>query len=136
MPISFNKNPAILPLNLTTTGFSDKLQQSIHPITRLLLLLLTIWIFAPEWLHLLDETAASVDQSVWLLIILSLITFLVILIICWWLMQYLWNNKFMPAPRQLAIHFKTLTLWQQISFYWASFALLLLTASICLVAIC
>lgn len=136
MSISFNKNPAILSLNLTQPGFSGKLQKSIHPVTRLLLLLLTIWIFAPEWLRLLDETAASVDQSVWLLIILSLITFLVILLICWWLMQYLWNSKFMPAPHQLALHFKTLTLWQQISFYWASFALLLLTASICLVAIC
>lgn len=136
MSILFNNNPIILPLSLKKQGFSLKLQQSIHPVIRLLLLLLTIWIFAPEWLHRLDETAASVDQSVWLLIILSLITFLLILLICWWLMQYLWSSKTMPTPHQLALHFKTLTLWQQISFYWACFALLLLTASICLVAIC
>lgn len=32
--------------------------------------------------------------------------------------------------------FNTLMLWQQLSFYWASFGLLLLAASICLAAIC
>lgn len=42
----------------------------------LFLILLFLWCFAPPWLRVFDETAGNIDQSIWLLVLLSLISFL------------------------------------------------------------
>jgi len=44
----------------------------------LFLCLLLLWFFAPLLLQRIDQTVGNVDQSIWLLIILSLISFLLI----------------------------------------------------------
>jgi len=98
--------------------------------------LLLAWYFGPEGLHYVNETAGSIDQSIWLLILLSIITFLLFSALCWWLLKQLWLSLGLPALDQMVLQFNTLTLWQQLIFYWASFALLLLAASLCLTAIC
>ncbi|MBB6503017.1 hypothetical protein [Pedobacter cryoconitis] len=98
--------------------------------------LLMVWCFAPLWLHKIDETAGNIDQSIWLLVILSLISFMLITGLCWWLLQKFWLAAGLPSFRTMVSQFNTLSLWQQLGFYWASFALLLLVASVCLSAIC
>lgn len=102
----------------------------------LFLFLLFLWCFAPPWLRVFDETAGNIDQSIWLLVLLSLISFLLVVGLCWWLLQRVWQLIGLPLFSDMVSQFNTLLLWQQLSFYWASFALLLLAASVCLAAIC
>ena len=98
--------------------------------------LLLLWFFAPLLLQRIDQTVGNVDQSIWLLIILSLISFLLICGLCWWLLKKIWLAVHLPDMIIMVSQFKTLALWQQLSFLWGSFALLLLAAIGCLVAIC
>lgn len=102
----------------------------------LLLVLLAIWFIPPAMMHRLDPTAATVDQSIWLLIILSLITFLLIIALCWWLLNMYWRLLGLPPISLMVSHFNLITLCQQFVFYFISFALLLLAALGCLIAIC
>lgn len=102
----------------------------------LFLFLLLLWGSSHLWLHRIDETAAGVDQSIWLLIILSLSTFLLLSALCWWLLQRFWLSAGLPPLKIMVSQFDTLSLWQQLGFYLASFSLLLVAASVCLNAIC
>jgi hypothetical protein len=101
----------------------------------LLIVLLLLWFLMPGWLHSIDETAGNISQDIWMLLLLSLISFILILTICWWLLKRLWAGAGLPTFNQMVLQFKTLPIWQQLSFYWGSFALLLLTALGCLNAI-
>jgi len=109
--------------------------KKIEPLVLFLLLLLG-WSYGPGWLRLVDETVGNVDQSIWLLILLSLMTFLLISSLCWWLLQRFWLLAGLPSFVLMVSQFKTLQLWQQLSFYWLSFATLLLAALGSLMAIC
>jgi hypothetical protein len=102
----------------------------------LFIMLLLLWTFAPLGLHHLDESAGSVDQSIWLLILLGMICFLLISALCWWLLQIFWAALGLPNLKWMVLQFNSLELCQQLSFYWASFALLLLVAMGCLCAVC
>ena len=102
----------------------------------LFICLLLIWCFAPLLLHQLDQTVGNVDQSVWLLVLLSMISFLLMCAVSWWLVKQFWLAMGLPHINTMVSQFKKLALWQQLSFLWASFALLLLAAVGCLVAIC
>lgn len=99
-------------------------------------LLLLIWFVTPGWLRYIDPTIAVPDNGIWLLIILSLIAFLILLGLCLWLLHLFLVKTGLPALSTMVSQFKTLMLWQQLGFYFACLALLLLAASTCLVAIC
>jgi hypothetical protein len=98
--------------------------------------LLALWFLVPGWLRHLDQRSGSIDQSIWLLIILSMICFLMIVGISWWLLSRFWRLLKLPSLKFMVSQFNTLTLWQQLSFYWGSFALFLLAALGCLSVIC
>ena len=102
----------------------------------LFVLLLLCWFFLPGLLHQIDETAGNVDQSIWLLVVLSLIGFMLICGLCWWMLKYFWMILELPSIDKMVSQVKFLPLGQQLSFYYASFALLLLAAMGCLLAIC
>lgn len=102
----------------------------------LLLLLLSVWISFPVYIHQADPTAGTVDQSIWMLVTLSLIVFLLILALCWWLLQLYWKLLDLPQLYSIVSQFNTLTLWQQLLFFWLSFVSLLLAALGCLASIC
>ena len=101
-----------------------------------LLFLLVLWFFAPVWLRTIDATAGSVDQGIWLLIILSLIAFMLVTGLCWWLLHRFWLTLGLPPLTQLVSQFNSLALWQQLGFFWLSFLSLLLAAFASLIAIC
>lgn len=130
-------NPKIMPLYVP-----DEREAPPAPIVirwereLLFLILLLLWYFVPSWLHLVDETVGSVDQSIWLLILLSLISFLLLSALVWWLLKKSWARLKLPSIGLMVSHFNNLTPWQQLSFYWASYALLLLAALGCMIAIC
>ncbi|MCX2483749.1 hypothetical protein [Pedobacter sp. MR2016-24] len=96
----------------------------------LLGILLLLWWRLPAMLQNADGTTGSIDQSIWILIILALISFLLVTALCWWLLQYSWQSLGLPEIQTMVSQFNTLALWQQLSFFWASLALLL-GAAVC-----
>ena len=102
----------------------------------LFVVLLLLWTTASKWLHHVDGTAAGVDQSIWLLVILSMLAFLLMASLCKWLLDRFWILAGLPPLSIMVSQFHTLNLCQQLGFYWACFAALLLAASICLGGIC
>lgn len=102
----------------------------------LLSFLLTIWFLTSLWLEAIDPSAVILAQNMWLFVILGLIAFLLVLALSLWLLHLFWRKMRLPPVSIMVSQFKTLALWQQLSFYFACFALLLLAASACLIAIC
>ncbi|WP_083252188.1 hypothetical protein [Pedobacter steynii] len=99
-------------------------------------ILLSIWTFSPVLLRFADDTAGNIDQSIWLLIVLSLMSFLLITGLSWWILQRFWFMSGLPSILSMVSQFNTLLLWQQISFFLASFALLLMSSTGVLIALC
>ena len=99
-------------------------------------LLALLWVTGTRALESDPMAAAMDDRNLYLLIIMSLICFLGLLSLCWWLLQIAWRSLKLPAINSLVMDFKDLELWQQLGFVWASFALLLLAAVGSLMAIC
>jgi hypothetical protein len=102
----------------------------------LFIALVLLWFLFPRMIQYNDPTAGVIDQSIWLLVLASVISFLFIIGICWWLLKHFWMSLDLPSLQHLFSHFKSMELWQQLGFLWASFALLLLAALGSLMAIC
>jgi hypothetical protein len=102
----------------------------------LVILLLVVWFIFPLWLRSDDPTAGYIEQNIWLLIVLSLITFLMVIGLCWWLLKRFWTMTGLPDFNKLILKFNHLTSCQQLSFFFACFALLILAAMSCIDAIC
>jgi hypothetical protein len=100
--------------------------QIIYILTMMVLLL--VWYLGPRLLQMLDATAGSVDQSIWLLIVFAAISFLIMVNLSWWLFKYTWNKLGFPSIQFIISLFDLLSPWQQLSFSLASFALVLLAA--------
>ncbi len=95
-------------------------------------LLLLIWFTAPQIMQFEDSNTGYIDPSIWLLVLLALICFLILLPLCWWLLQRFWMVIGLPTLGLMVSQFKLLKLWQQLGFYFSCFALLLLTGLGCL----
>lgn len=92
------------------------------------LMMLFAWFALPKMMHSGDVTTGYIDQSIWLLILLSLISFLLTVGLCWWVLQRFWLNTGLPGLNSMVLNFRDLELWQQLGFYFACFAVLLLAA--------
>jgi hypothetical protein len=90
--------------------------------------LLVTWVVGPHLLHYYDSTSRSIDQSILLLIVLALICFMLLLSLCWWIFKNVWKVIGLPGLHMMVSQFNLLSPWQQLSFFWASFALVLLAA--------
>jgi len=108
----------------------------VPEIVLLLVTLIMLWPVAARLISNGDATAGYVDPSIWLLVLMSVICFLALVGLCWWLLDRLWESLELPDLKNLVLQFKNLQLWYQLGFFWASFALLLLAAVGCLTAIC
>ncbi|MBB5436913.1 hypothetical protein HDC92_000577 [Pedobacter sp. AK017] len=81
------------------------------------------------------EMSAGINQSIPLLVILGLITYLLLLEMSWWLFNRFLSRMGYPPVEAMVLQFKELQQWQQLSFLWALYALLLLAGAICMAAI-
>ena len=124
----------ILPKIPAIPGITG-LKNSLQPLIIFLLLLL-IWLVSPVLIQRIEPTADTTSFGVWILVILSLIVFLIIQALCWWLFNFYWQRLGLPPVTAILSHFNTLSLWQQLMFLWVSFASLLLAALGCLISIC
>lgn len=94
----------------------------------LVAILILIWPIAQYAVTSMDATIGFIDPNIWLLFFLSLICFMVLTGLCWWLLQRFWMSLGLPAIGNMVVQFKELCVWQQLGFYWASFVSLLLAA--------
>ena len=108
----------------------DRLQA--HQEHVLFVLLLLAWFAGPL---LAGDDRALVTDGLWQLVLLSLITFLMIVGLSWWLLLRFWSGLGLPGLDHMVGHFKQMKSWYQIGFYLGCFALLLLAASLCLIAV-
>jgi hypothetical protein len=99
------------------------------------LIMLLLWFTAPKLMELGDSTTGYIDQSIWMLVLLAVISFLLMVGLCWWLLQRFWKVVGLPGLGTLILQFNSLQLWQQLVFWLASFALLLLAAVGALIAV-
>jgi len=108
---------------------------SIYEPRLLFLFLLIAWSTMPQWLEMETE-AGSINGSIWLLIVISLITFLIVCALSFWLIQQFWSRLGLPQIEHMVSQFNTLTSWQQLSLFSLYFVSVLLAALGCLIAIC
>ena len=121
-------------LNLTTS--SRSIYEALK-IVLLLTILALLWPFAQQMVFNSDETAGYIDPgSMVQLLLMSLITFIVIVVLSGWLLQRFLAAQNLPGMAIMVLQFRKLELWQQLGFYWASFALLLLAAAMSVMAVC
>jgi len=120
-------------LKLALTALVPKKQM----LEKLLLAIILVlgWHTLPKVLKTIEPTAALLDAGIWQLILLALFCYMGLLQLSWWLLYRFWQSLGLLKLTDMVSLFKQLTSWQQLSFFWASFALLFLAAIACLAAI-
>ena len=83
-----------------------------------------------------DMTTGYIDPSIWLLILISIICFLALIALSSWIVLRLWAIAGLPSASRIVSQFNYLEPCQKLSFLFAAYALLLLAAVGCLLAIC
>jgi hypothetical protein len=91
-------------------------------------LLVSLWPVIKHFVNGAGETVGYIDPNIWLLILISLFTFMIVIGLCWWLLQQFWLSLGLPKLESMVLQFKDFALWQQLGFYWLCFASLVLAA--------
>lgn len=127
---------AVAGMDFNTLNGEPYLKRKVNYTGYLLtVILLLLWPFAQGMVTNGDERIGVIDPNIWMLMMLSVIYFMVVTALCWWVLQRFWLSLGLPGLGIMVLQFKALESWQQLSFYWASFALLLLTMQGVLTAI-
>lgn len=99
------------------------------------LILLLVWFSAQKLMIFIDSTAGQIDPSIWLLVLLAMISFLLMLTLCWWLLKRIWVYMRLPGLDEIFMEFNGLDVWEKLKFVLGLFALLLLGAVGALIAV-
>lgn len=102
----------------------------------LLIALLLFWPFGQQLMMDLDVNAGYIDPGIWLLLLLSIIAFLILVGLSYWMLQCLWKGLGLPEIDIMVLQFRKIELWQQLGLLWACFVSLLFAGVGCLIAIC
>ncbi|WP_316820847.1 hypothetical protein [Pedobacter gandavensis] len=102
----------------------------------LLIALLLLWPIGQQMIMSMDVNAGYIDPGIWLLLLLSIITFLVMVGLSFWLVKGLWKGLDLPEKHIMVLQFKKMEIWQQLGLLWACFVSLLFAGVGCLIAIC
>lgn len=121
-------------LLLSRAGYVLNLLNEIKKEHRLMLVLLALWGIVTK-VFSSPEMSAGINQSVPIMIVIALITFLILLYLCWWLLDRYWQRVGLPGIEILVLQFKRIRAWEQLGFYWLCFALLLLAGLGCLAVV-
>nr|WP_162988915.1 hypothetical protein [Pedobacter schmidteae] len=96
---------------------------------------LLLWFLGPKLFALPNGNSEEIATSIGLMVLLSMITFALVLGLVGWLMHRFWLNMGLPALEEMVLEFRTLELWEQLKFSVALFALLLLACVGCIIAV-
>lgn len=97
-------------------------------------ILLVLWVVVTLFFSS-PELSAGINQSIPLMVVLSMITYLILMEISLWLFNRFLMRMGCPPIEEMVLKFKELGEWQQLIFLWACYALVLLAGAICLSAI-
>jgi hypothetical protein len=106
----------------------------LKPLLVLIILILS-WPLLQMLLISNDQTTGYVDPSIIILIVLSLMCFIGMVGLCGWLFKKAIKSVGLPIIDNMVSQFNTMAIWQQVGFYYASYALLLLAGVGCLAAV-
>ena len=120
-------------INMSASGDVDV---EVIKAVLLFVILVLLWPVLQQVVILGDPTMGPVDPNLLVLILISLICFLGLVGLCWWLVRKVLVVYGLPEIGDLVLQFDELVLWEKLRLYLASFALLLLAAVGCLMAIC
>lgn len=101
---------------------------------RLVMVLMMLWSVVTHFFSS-EEFSAGINKSVPIMIVIGLITFLILLYLSWWLLERFWERVGLPGIGTMVVQYKEMLIWQQLGFYWLSFALVLLAGLGCLAAV-
>lgn len=99
------------------------------------IILMLIWYSVPKVFAIFDSTIGTIDQSIWMLVVLSFICSLMTVGLSWFLLKWTWSSLGLPVLRVMVLQFKDLELWIQLGFFFASFCLLVLAGTGALIAV-
>lgn len=100
----------------------------------LLGLLLVLWVMISLFFSS-PEMTAGINQTIPLLVVIGLITYLILLETSLWLFNRFLERMGYPSIQEMVLQFKQLEEWQQLIFLWASYALVLLAGMACIATI-
>lgn len=109
--------------------------RNVEPIF-LLIALIVLLLIMPSLIPAEENNPVMINPNLLLLIVISLISFLIVSTLSWWLLQRFWMAVGLPDLQSMVSHFNKLPEWQQLSFFLFSFALLLYAALGCIDSIC
>jgi len=95
-------------------------------------LLLAAWFIMPL---ISPDGQALVTDGLGQLVLLSLICFLGMVFLSWWLLSRFWLVFNLPSLGGMVSRFNEMDLWRQLGFYWLCYVSLLLAAVGCLIAV-
>ena len=110
--------------------------RELFKLTLLVALLYAVWRILNSTSWNADLTMGYVDPSIWVLVLISLICFIVMIGLSAWIMLRLWNFVGLPAPQKIISQFNYLESCQKLTFLLAAYSLLLFAGVGCLMAIC
>lgn len=94
-----------------------------------------LWFSAPMLFALPNGNSEEVATTIGLMVLLSMISFLMVVGLVAWLMHRFWLRMGLPALEEMVLEFRTLELWEQLKLSVALFALLLLACVGCIMAV-
>lgn len=94
-----------------------------------------VWQLAPRMFPLAEGNSIEIARSIGLMVTLAWVVFVGLLGLCWWLLNRFWVSVGLPGVDCLVLQFRRLEVWQQLGFYFAAFALVLLAGVGCLAAV-
>ena len=80
----------------------------------LTVIVLLLWYTAPVLFELPAGNSTEIATSISLMVLLAMISFLLVLSLCWWLLHRFWTVVGLPGLGSIVLEFKSLQLWQQL----------------------
>lgn len=120
----------------TLTSDIQKVIPNVETLLKLSTFALLFWLAASSFRQGFSSTAALIDPAIFQVIGLAILTWALLLVVTAWLFRVIYHKLHPAAGWNFVTQFNVLLPWQQFAFYWACYALLLCSATGCLIAIC
>ncbi|WEK20518.1 MAG: hypothetical protein P0Y49_05125 [Candidatus Pedobacter colombiensis] len=98
-------------------------------------IVLLLWSAAPHIFVLPQGNSEEIATSIGLMVLLALMCLLLMLGLCWWLLQRFWVSIGLPSLDNMVLQFQKLQLWEQLKFALCLFALFLFAGVGMLIAV-
>ncbi|WP_316794552.1 hypothetical protein [Pedobacter frigoris] len=109
-------------------------RKSIQWVLQLVIVLL-VWYTAPLVFDLPQGNSFEIAKSIGLMLVLALVAFVVVIAVCWWLLNRMLVALALPGTGDMVLYFYELELWEQVRVCFGLFALFVFAAVGVIVAV-